>query len=51
MYSIDCEFYTNKFDSLELLVKDIIISCQDPNYEILKDGIGIGEEVVDFIIY
>jgi hypothetical protein len=26
-------------------------SGMDPNYEITKDGVGIGEECIDFIVF
>jgi hypothetical protein len=31
------------------LVNDVMASGMDPNYEITKNGKGIGEQVIDFI--
>jgi hypothetical protein len=31
------------------LINDVMISGMDPNYEITKNGKGIGEEVIDYI--
>jgi hypothetical protein len=49
MYSLDCSYYDKEFDSLNELINDVMISGMDPNYEITKDGKGIGEEAIDFI--
>ena len=48
-YSIDCEYYKNKFETLDDLVNEIQNSGMDPNYEIMKNGIGQGETVWDHI--
>jgi hypothetical protein len=37
-YSLDCEYYTNQFPTVDELLNDILASGQDPNYEILKNG-------------
>jgi hypothetical protein len=49
MYSLKCSYYEKEFDSINELVDDVMASGMDPNYEITKDGKGIGEEVIDFI--
>ena len=49
MYSLNCSYYDKKFDSIMELVNDIMASGMDPNYEITKNGKGIGEQVIDFI--
>ena len=50
MYSLNCSYFDKEYDSLNELVDGVISSGQDPNYEITKDGVGIGEECVDFIV-
>jgi predicted AlkP superfamily phosphohydrolase/phosphomutase len=49
MYSLNCSYYKNEFYSIDELVNDVMISGMDPNYEITKDGVGIGEMVIDLI--
>ena len=48
-YSLDCNYYSKEFTSIEELINDVIMSGMDPNYEITKDGKGIGEELIDLI--
>ena len=50
MYSLNCSYYDKEFDSLNELINDVMASGMDPNYEITKDGKGIGEEAIDFIV-
>jgi len=49
MYSLDCVYYTKTFSTLDQLIDDVVTSGMDPNYEITKDGKGIGEQVIDLI--
>jgi predicted transcriptional regulator len=51
MYSINCNYYEKQFESIDDLLEDITISGQDPNYEITKNGKGIGEMVIDLIVF
>jgi hypothetical protein len=51
MYSLKCSYYEKEFDSINELVDDVMASGMDPNYEITKDGKGIGEEVIDYIVF
>jgi hypothetical protein len=51
MYSLDCKDYTKEFHTINQLVDDIITSGMDPNYEVTKDGVGVGEEAIDFIVF
>lgn len=51
MYSLDCSYYDKEFDSINELVNDIMVSGMDPNYEITKNGKGIGEEAIEFIVF
>ena len=50
MYSLDCSYYSKTFDSVNDLVNDVITSGMDPNYEITRNGIPSGEEVIELII-
>ena len=49
MYSLDCVYYTKTFPTLDQLIDDVISSGMDPNYEIMKDGKGTGEQAIDHI--
>ena len=40
MYSLDCNYYTKTFKTLDELITDIMMSGMDPNYEITKDNVG-----------
>ena len=51
MYSLDCSYYEKEFPTIEELVNNVMMSGMDPSYEVTKDGIGIGEEVLDFLTY
>jgi hypothetical protein len=33
------------------LIDHVMMSGMDPNYEITQDGVGIGEEAIDFITF
>ena len=50
MYSIDCSYYEDEFDSIYELINDVMRTGMDPNYEITYNGVGTGEECVDFIV-
>jgi hypothetical protein len=49
MYSLNCSYYQAEFPTIGDLVAHILISGMDPNYEITKDGKGIGEMAIDLI--
>lgn len=51
MYSLNCGYYSKEFNSIDELVESVKASGMDPNYEITKDGKGIGEECIDFITF
>jgi hypothetical protein len=51
MYSLDCNYYTKTFKTLDELITDIMMSGMDPNYEITKNNVGIGEIAGDYIVY
>lgn len=50
MYSLDCEYFDKEFNSLDELVDYIMMGGMDPSYEITRDGKGIGEYGIDFIV-
>ena len=37
-YSLDCEYFTKEFPTLDKLLEYIVESGMDPNYGILKNG-------------
>ena len=49
MYSLNCDYYKREFDTMDQLIDDVVSSGMDPNYEIMKDGKGIGEQAIDHI--
>lgn len=51
MYSLDCKYYTKEFETLDELIDHVMMSGMDPNYEITQDGVGTGEEAIDFITF
>jgi len=51
MYSLDCSYYTESFDTIDQLIDDVVSSGMDPNYEITKNGIPTGEEIIDLIVF
>ena len=50
MYSLNCDYYTREFNSIDQLIQDVMVSGMDPNYEITRDGVGIGETTWDLIV-
>jgi len=49
MYSLDCSYYTESFDTIDQLIDDVVSSGMDPNYEITRNGRPTGEEIIDLI--
>jgi len=49
MYSLKCKYFDREFDTLGELINNILESGMDPNYEVTRDGAGIGENAIDFI--
>ncbi len=49
MYSLNCDYYTREFNTLNELLDDVVFSGMDPNYEITKNGVGTGEMISDII--
>jgi len=50
-YTLDCNYYTKEFNSIDELINDITTSGMDSSYLILKNGVSIGEMAEDFIIF
>ena len=51
MYSLDCSYYTAEFATVAELLNHILISGQDPDYEVTRDGKGTGYTAADLITY
>ena len=51
MYSLSCIYYNKEFPTLEGLIKGVMEDGMDPNYEVVKNGEGIGESLCDFIVH
>jgi len=51
MYSLDCSYYDETFNSRDELINNIINSGMDPNYEITRNGEKTGEIAADLLIY
>ena len=49
MYSLDCSFYTAEFTCIGDLVAHVMLLGMDPNYEITRNGKGIGEQAADYL--
>jgi hypothetical protein len=49
MYTLDCNYYTREFSTVDELIQDIMISGMDPNYEIVFNGQPTGEQAIDLI--
>ena len=51
MYSLNCDYFTQEFETLNDLIDYVMSSGMDPNYEVTKNGRGLGEEASDFIVF
>jgi hypothetical protein len=49
MYSLDCSYYTKEFKSIDALLRDVMDSGMDPNYEITYNGRATGETAWDLL--
>ncbi len=49
MYSLDCPYYNEEWNSLNELIDDIVSSGMDPNYEITLNGFGTGETLFEIM--
>jgi len=51
MYSLKCSYYKKEFNTIDELINDVIMSGMDPNYEITRNGTGIGEKAIELITF
>jgi hypothetical protein len=51
MYSLNCDYYTKEFSTVDELINDIMISGMDPNYEITFNGKVTSDIAADLIMY
>jgi phosphoribosyl 1,2-cyclic phosphodiesterase len=49
MYSLDCNYYTKEFRTIDELINDVMVSGMDPNYSITFNGKPTGELAIDLI--
>ena len=49
MYSLDCDYYTKQFSTIDELLADIVLSGMDPNYVITYNGVPIGYQPIELI--
>jgi len=49
MYSLDCSYYDEEFDTIDELLDDVVSGGMDPGYEITRNGVGTGEMVIELI--
>lgn len=50
MYSLDCSFYNESFETINQLIDDVVSSGMDPSYEITRNGVKTGEDLFDLIV-
>ena len=49
MYSLDCNYYQKEFATVDELLRDVLDSGMDPNYEITRNGKPTGETAWDLL--
>lgn len=49
MYSLNCSYFTESFQTLDALLRAVLESGTDPNHEILRNGQPTGETAWDLI--
>ena len=49
LFSLDCKYFDKKFSSIGKLVDYVVSSGMDPDYEITKNGVPTGEDLIDLI--
>ena len=50
MYSLDCEYFDNEYESLEELIEGVLGCGMDPSYQITFNGQMTGETLADLLI-
>jgi len=51
MYSLNCDYFVEEFNSIEKLINYVEQVGMDPNYEITRNGKCTGELLVNLIGY
>ena len=49
MYGLDCSYYTKEFPTIEELITDVMESGMDPCYEVTHNGVGMQQELIEFM--
>ncbi len=49
MWTLDCRYYDKSFSTLRELIDDVLASGMDPNYEVMRNGRGIGENLIELM--
>ena len=49
MYSLDCSYYKDEFDTIDELIDNVVSGGMDPNYEITRNGSGTGDIIIDLM--
>ena len=49
MYHLKCSYYEKKFNTIDELLDDIVLSGMHPNYLVYKDGKSVGDKTIDLI--
>ncbi len=49
MWTLDCSYYDKSFSTLRELIDDVLASGMDPNYEVVRNGRGIGETLIELM--
>jgi hypothetical protein len=49
MYSLDCSYFEEEFNTLDELIYYVEQVGMDPDYEIIRDGKLTGEMLIDLI--
>ena len=49
MYSLDCSYYKDEFDTIDELIDNVVSGGMDPNYEITLNGVGTGDIIIDLM--
>lgn len=49
MYSLNCFYFTESFDTITELINYITITGTDPNYNITKNGIATSDMACDLL--
>lgn len=50
MYSLDCSYFDNEFNSRQELIDYVIENGMDPNYEITRNGKPTGDMMSEWIV-